>query len=184
MYQARSAVLLSPHLLRWGGLCHFQHYTSSMHSHHNLVDDCNVCDECGPMRVPHFCALDPPCRELLEILHLRVSFLDRLRDIQLFARSVDPRIANTQGTDPNPIDQEIQMAYPVQIWSLHANTARKSGLTGVFGLATMLVTCPIYLRQCDTASQMLTSPSGLAASAVRMATYIHLTEGDLIPHTR
>lgn len=42
-----------------------------------------------------------------------------------------------------------------KIWSLHAKKARKLGVTGVFGLAAI----------------------GLAASAVRMATYIHLTEG-------
>ena len=81
MYQAWSAVLLSPHLLHRGGPRHFQHYTPTMHSDHNLVDDCDDCDECGPMRIPYFCALDPSCRKLLEILHLRVSFLERLCNI-------------------------------------------------------------------------------------------------------
>ncbi|CAF9908320.1 MAG: hypothetical protein ALECFALPRED_004379 [Alectoria fallacina] len=41
-----------------------------------------------------------------------------------------------------------------KIWSLHATTTRKIGVTGVFGLAAI----------------------GLAASAVRMASYIHLTK--------
>lgn len=70
-----------------------------------------------------------------------------------------------------------------KIWSLHAKTPRKLGVTGVFGLATMLATCPIYLWLCYVARQPLTSTSGLAASAVRMATYIHLTEGRSTPHS-
>lgn len=40
---------------------------------------------------------------------------------------------------------ETNLAYKPQIWSLHTNNARKLGVTGVFGLAIMSVTCPVFL---------------------------------------
>ena len=59
MHQTRSTILLSPHLLHWGGgLCDIYQYTSPIYGGDSPMDDCDDCDECTSMRVPYKCTLD------------------------------------------------------------------------------------------------------------------------------
>ena len=56
-----------------------------MHSDHDLMDNRDDCDECAPMRVPHFYTLGNQRIRLPGILHLRLSFCNRLCNIELLA---------------------------------------------------------------------------------------------------
>ena len=144
MHQAWSTILLPPYLFLQGWLFCIRHYPLSMHHHHNPVDNRDDCDERRPMRVPFLYALGR-CVAIHWVLHLRIPFCDGLCNIKLLAWPFDPCATYTQGS--NRSSRIIKYIADVpQIWSLHAVTARKIGVTGVFGLAIMSVTNSIYLR--------------------------------------
>ncbi len=181
MHQARSTILLPSHLHHRCRQFGLQHHAVPMHDDHNPMDRRDDRDERAAVRIPYRHALDHECGTVPEVLHLHVSLRDRLCDIELSPRSLHPRIADTQGSRLtemagfrlHALDLVLAYVYGPEV-------GRDWGLWISCNVSNMPIhyTISLYLP----ARQTLTSTtSGLAASAVRMAIYIRLTESASTP---
>ena len=181
MHQARSTLLLPPHLLHRRRQFGLQHHAVPMHDDHNPMDRRDDRDERAAVWIPYRHALDHECTRVPSVLHLHVPFRDRLRHIELSARSLHPRVTDTKGSRlTEMVSFRLHAADLVLAYVYGAEIGRDWGLWISCNVSNMPIryTISLYLP----ARQILTSAtSGLAASAVRMAIYIRLTESASTP---
>ena len=140
------------------------------------MDNRNDSHEHAPMRFPCFYALDHKCNGLFGVLHLRIPVRDGLCNIELSARLTDPRTAHTPGLSRGELSRCEPRLHASDLVLAHKLRPKIRCYWSVWLGHNVSQIPRTRLWQCHTALEVLTFVSGLAASAVRMGTYIRITE--------